>query len=63
MLDHEDEVLIGGVVVDKTKIKYGMIRIAQSIFSFLTPTFLRLFGIVLVLAAIVLFVELIGRYS
>ena len=47
--------------MDKAKIKYGVVRIAQSTFSFFTHTFLRLFGIVLVLAAIVLSVELIER--
>jgi hypothetical protein len=56
-------VLTGGEAVDKTKIKYGVARIVQSSFSFFTHTFLRLFGIVLALAAIVLFVELIGRNS
>lgn len=49
--------------MDKTKIKYGVVRIAQSSFSFFTHTFLRLFAIVLVFAGIVLFVELIERNS
>jgi hypothetical protein len=49
--------------VDKTKIKYGVVRIAQSSFSFFTHTFLRLFGIVLVFAAILLFVALIEGNS
>jgi len=49
--------------VDKTKIKYGVARIAQSSFSFFAHNFLPMFSIVLVFAAIVRFVELIGRDS
>jgi hypothetical protein len=46
--------------MDKAKLRYGVARIAQSSVSFLAHTFLPLFGIVLLFAAIVLFVEAIG---
>ena len=49
------------MAVNKTKIKYGVVRIAQSSFSFFAQTFGVLFGVVLVFAGIVLFVELMGH--
>jgi len=49
--------------VDTTKIKYGVVRIAQSCFAFFAGTFGALFGIALVFAGIVLSVEMIGRNS
>lgn len=49
--------------MDRAKIKYGVVRIAQSSFSFFAHTFILLFGIVLAFGALVLLVALMERSS